>query len=66
MYRYKNGTKRLSDLSSLRLETMARMSTACSRISCCMAIFIAMKQPVRPIPALHTYTNRSTMNLTQT
>jgi len=41
------------DLSRRRLATMARISTARSRISCCMAILIAMKHPVRPIPALN-------------
>lgn len=39
-------------LSSLRFETIPRISTICSFFSCWIPMLVAMKQPVLPMPAL--------------
>lgn len=39
-------------LSSLMVHTVPNTSTMCSSLNCCVPILVAIKQPVRPIPAL--------------
>ena len=56
MLRCCNASVRGANLSRRIWQTTCRMSTAWSRLACSVAMAVAMKQPLRPMPALQCTT----------